>query len=102
MYQTESMQNILKNFAEGQLSSSHIETSHEVGYDAVSQASHQIVYEGQLTHISIIDYLQKWNAKKKSERYVKIILGKSAAGLSAIEPQAYCKRFIEFMEEYVF
>ena len=54
-------------------------------------------------HISIIDYLQRWNLNKKMERFLKVaILVKNGAQLSAIEPQKYAKRFLNFMEQSVF
>lgn len=51
--------------------------------------------DGTLTyHISIIDFLQLWNLNKKSEQFAKTtFLRAEKAKLSAIEPQAYMKRF---------
>ena len=48
--------------------------------------------------MAIIDYLQEWNMNKKSERAIKtVLMGKDGATLSAIEPQAYGRRFKDFM-----
>ena len=53
---------------------------------------------GELYHVSIIDYLQTWTKEKKSEQYFKMYLKrKSIKGLSCIEPNAYCERFITSM-----
>jgi hypothetical protein len=53
-------------------------------------------------HLAIIDYLQAWNLNKMSERVLKVgLLGKDADGLSAIDPAAYAKRFLAFMNSYV-
>ena len=65
--------------------------------------SHCFKNEGRVYHISIIDYFQKWDMYKKGERFTKtIIMQKNGANLSAIEPQKYAKRFIDFMEGCVF
>ena len=63
----------------------------------VDGAFHAAVVEGQGTfYIGIIDVLQEWNWKKYIERMFKIIfLQKDGNGLSAIEPHAYRKRFIQ-------
>jgi len=46
----------------------------------------------------VIDFLQEWNLKKRMERFAKTKLkNKDPAGLSAIEPIAYQKRFQRFM-----
>ena len=60
---------------------------------------HCFVNGRRVYHIAIIDYLQEWNFSKKGERFLKtVLLGKDAPTLSAIEPQAYAKRFRHFME----
>ena len=49
-------------------------------------------------HLSIIDYLQSWDLNKKSERFVKTqFLRKDGATLSAIEPNEYATRFVDFV-----
>ena len=54
-------------------------------------------------HIAIIDYLQKWDFSKKTERFAKtVFLGKNGDKLSAIEPNRYSYRFRHFMEKNVF
>jgi len=46
----------------------------------------------------VIDFLQDWNLIKRMERFAKTkLLNKNPAGLSAIEPSAYQKRFQRFM-----
>jgi hypothetical protein len=52
-------------------------------------------------HISIIDYLQNYNWDKKTENFLKTILRGSAAEISAVNPNRYAKRFIEFMKNVV-
>ena len=48
---------------------------------------HCFQYGYQIYHLSIIDYLQEWNAKKKMERFAKtVLLSKDGKKLSAIEP----------------
>lgn len=47
-------------------------------------------------HLGIIDMLQKWNWKKKSEQYLKRVFGCHCADyefLSAVEPESYKERF---------
>ena len=44
----------------------------------------------EIYHLGIIDYLQRWDTNKKSERFLKTkILQKDASKLSAIEPIEY-------------
>jgi 1-phosphatidylinositol-4-phosphate 5-kinase len=60
-------------------------------------------YKDKILHISIIDYLQKWNCNKKGERFFKtVVLRKDPDRLSAIEPETYARRFRHFMESQVF
>lgn len=49
-------------------------------------------------HVSVIDYLQQWNANKKGERFLKTkLLGKKGDDLSAIEPITYQDRFVKVL-----
>ena len=60
-------------------------------------------YGDYYLHFSIIDYLQKWNLNKKLERFSKtVFLNKDGEKLSAIEPNKYAKRFVNFMEDKLF
>jgi hypothetical protein len=52
-------------------------------------------------HISIIDYLQDYNFDKKSENLFKTIMRGKNAEISAVPPERYAKRYIEFMENSV-
>ena len=53
--------------------------------------------------VGIIDYLQKYNYKKKMEHCMKgIINGKENNMISAVEPEYYGSRFYEFMMKNVF
>ena len=53
--------------------------------------------------IVIIDYLQKYNLKKKIENCIKgIVYGKEKNMISAVEPEYYGNRFNDFMIEKVF
>ena len=64
---------------------------------------HCFVNKDCVYHISIIDYLQAWDYKKKGERFLKTTcLGKDAPTLSAIEPVQYAARFKKFCEDKVF
>ena len=60
-------------------------------------AMHAAVVEGQGTfYIGIIDILQEWNYDKWYERMTKkYVLRKDAAGLSAMDPLNYRKRFYQ-------
>jgi hypothetical protein len=56
-----------------------------------------------LYHISIIDYLQKYNISKKAEKAVKVLFkGANPADLSSTNVDNYQKRFAKFMKEKVF
>ena len=53
-------------------------------------------------HISIIDYLQKWNLNKRQEAFAKKwFLGKSPKKISAVEPNFYAKRFLSFVKSNI-
>ena len=53
-------------------------------------------------HISIIDYLQKWNATKRQESFAKKwFLGKDPKKISATEPNFYAKRFLSFAKRNI-
>lgn len=60
-------------------------------------AFHAATVEGPgAYHMGLIDILQEWNFDKKMERYFKIYFRwDDPDGLSAIEPAAYQKRFME-------
>ena len=52
--------------------------------------------------VGIIDVLQEWTLDKKAERCAKTtLLCKSGRGISALEPQAYCDRFVDKIKEIV-
>ena len=60
-------------------------------------------HEKYIYIIGIIDYLQKYNLKKKMEHCMKgIINGKENNMISAVEPEYYGNRFNEFMQKNVF
>ena len=53
--------------------------------------------------IGIIDYLQKYNLRKRLETFVKgITVGKEKNMISAVEPDYYGNRFKDFMIKNVF
>jgi hypothetical protein len=52
-------------------------------------------------HLAIIDYLQDYNFDKKSENFLKTIWRGRKAEISAVPPERYAKRYIEFMENQV-
>lgn len=53
-------------------------------------------------HLSIIDYLQKYDYKKKVERWQKIWWKHAdASTISSIDANSYSKRFMAFVEELV-
>ena len=57
----------------------------------------------QIYIVGIIDYLQKYDIKKKFEHLFKAILyTKERNMISAVEPDYYSKRFYDFMEKNVF
>lgn len=43
--------------------------------------------------VGVIDILQEWDWEKKLERAGKVLIGKSARGISAVAPRWYCRRF---------
>ena len=60
-------------------------------------------HEKYIYIIGIIDYLQKYNLKKKMEHCMKgIINGKENNMISAVDPEYYGNRFNEFMQKNVF
>jgi len=49
----------------------------------------------------IIDVLQKYNMKKKAEHVVKVTaMGNDRNAVSAVEPNFYAKRFLDFMSKH--
>ena len=57
----------------------------------------------QTYHLSLIDFLQMWNFKKRAEQFVKVhFLRANKKLLSAVEPQFYKARFQRFMRSQVF
>lgn len=64
---------------------------------------HCFISGDQVYHITLIDFLQKWNLNKKSERFMKVyMLSKDGPTLSAIEPASYAARFKQFCQKHVF
>lgn len=55
-------------------------------------------------HVSIIDYLQKYDMSKKLERFSKLFLMgcKNGKDLSSINPATYKERFLNFQKKVVF
>jgi len=53
-------------------------------------------------HISIIDYLQFFDLSKRMENYFKRLKNKQGAEISAIHPNPYAIRFVNFMGLKVF
>ena len=53
-------------------------------------------------YVAIVDLLQTWTLAKRIERWVKLTLccrcGASAAGMSAVEPSHYARRFVRMIE----
>ncbi|KAJ0406266.1 hypothetical protein P43SY_007054 [Pythium insidiosum] len=47
----------------------------------------------ELYFVGIIDILQEWNWEKQLEKMGKMLIGKTAQGISAMAPDAYCQRF---------
>lgn len=52
-------------------------------------------------HIGIIDYLQDFNFEKIMENKLKVMINKSGAQISAIEPKPYATRYLKFMRDKV-
>ena len=51
-------------------------------------------------YVGIIDFQQKYDYSKMTERYTKVyLMGADSAGLSCIEPVAYQRRFMQKMRE---
>ncbi|TDH69374.1 hypothetical protein CCR75_009770 [Bremia lactucae] len=59
----------------------------ESGMNLAPLGEHEVYYVG------IIDILQQWDWEKQFEKAGKVLLGKSARGISAVAPAAYCRRF---------
>ena len=55
-------------------------------------------------HIGIIDFLQTWDFNKKCERFLKskFTAPKNIYGISAINPNDYKTRFVDFLTSAVF
>eukprot|EP00026_Physarum_polycephalum_P021669 Phypoly_transcript_25065.p1 GENE.Phypoly_transcript_25065~~Phypoly_transcript_25065.p1 ORF type:complete len:162 (+),score=30.40 Phypoly_transcript_25065:28-486(+) len=56
--------------------------------------------KNEIYFVGIIDVLQLYDGKKKSERFMKVyILQKDGQGLSSMAPQPYAKRFATAMKK---
>ncbi|GMF13060.1 unnamed protein product [Phytophthora lilii] len=49
--------------------------------------------DDEVYFVGIIDILQQWDWEKQLEKAGKVLLGKSARGISAVAPAPYCHRF---------
>ncbi|ETI33730.1 hypothetical protein F441_19428 [Phytophthora nicotianae CJ01A1] len=49
--------------------------------------------DNEVYFVGIIDILQQWDWEKQFEKAGKVLLGKSARGISAVAPTTYCRRF---------
>ncbi|KAG6585028.1 Phosphatidylinositol-4-phosphate-5-Kinase (Pi-PIPK-D2) [Phytophthora cinnamomi] len=49
--------------------------------------------DDEVYFVGIIDILQQWDWEKQLEKAGKVLLGKSARGISAVAPAPYCRRF---------
>ena len=58
---------------------------------AISTDQKKIYYFG------IIDFFTTWNTTKKAEKLYKTVVLGSSTGISAIKPEAYATRFIQFL-----
>lgn len=56
----------------------------------------------RIYHISIIDYLQKFDIQKMAEYLFKSAKNKGGKEISAVPPSFYKKRFQAFMFKYMF
>ena len=52
-------------------------------------------------HFGIIDFLQSWDKGKKAERCLKTSITKMQNDISAIPPDQYQKRFMEFIKKSI-
>ena len=53
-------------------------------------------------HVAVIYYLQHWHCGKAVENFSKgVIMRKDRNGLSAVDPEKYNGRFVDFMEKFV-
>jgi len=53
-------------------------------------------------YIGIIDITQEWDSKKAGENFAKgRLLCKGTHGISAVEPQQYCERYLKAMEDLI-
>lgn len=77
----------------------------ESGSCQVSSAKRNIIVSTDGTkvyHLGIIDYLQKWNLRKKIERLVKSCVAKDRFySLAAAPPRLYGNRFFQFIKKHV-
>lgn len=79
-------------------------------YSPEEESSRQVVQNCRESHVvqrteyylGIIDILQKWNWKKKFERFWKVrILGNDGDGVSCVCPTIYHHRFIDKVDDIV-
>ena len=66
-------------------------------------SKHDFEDDGKIFHLSIIDYLQSYNRKKKMERALLPYINRCDGDtISAQPPRFYGDRFLNFMADKVF
>ena len=62
----------------------------------------QVIEGPGIYYMGIIDILQKYNFRKKVEKFVKtFIMRKDAQGISCMEPQSYQARYMNYMQSII-
>merc|ERR1712087_1056464 len=60
----------------------------------------EIVYEGKIFYMGIIDILQQFNVRKRLEAKFRRMTGSGWRDASCVHPNLYADRFMEFFDEY--
>mmetsp|Transcript_5804 Transcript_5804/g.11915 ORF Transcript_5804/g.11915 Transcript_5804/m.11915 type:complete len:222 (-) Transcript_5804:115-780(-) len=55
----------------------------------------------EIYYFGIIDILQLYNARKRTENILKSIVEGGESGISAVSPQRYASRFVKFVDAHV-
>lgn len=59
-----------------------------------------LLYEGKIFYMGVIDILQEYNSRKMLESQYRMVQASGRAEASCVKPSAYGERFLSFFDEY--
>jgi 1-phosphatidylinositol-4-phosphate 5-kinase len=59
-----------------------------------------LMFDGKIFYMGVIDILQEYNTRKEIESVYRMIQSSSKTAASCVPPPAYCRRFLDFFDQY--